>query len=191
MTDGPTRIDELIRRVLPRAALPAHVRPSMLLDDAVTPPARVADKVEALRQLIRSGGRDFDLFDRIASSRDIADHFIPRLGTHPMESLWVVGVNAKNVPRVVHCVARGGVESCNVAVRDIARVPVLNACSGFVLVHNHPSGDPAPSADDVALTERVARAGDLLGIRLLDHVVVAASGYASLLDMGLLTPQSR
>ena len=191
MTDGPTRIDELIRRVLPRAALPAHVRPSMLLDDAVVTPARVADKVEALRQLVRSGGRDSDLFDRIASSRNIADHFIPRLGTHPTESLWVVGVNAKNVPRVVHCVARGGVENCAVAVRDIVRVPVLNACSAFVLVHNHLSGDPAPSADDVALTERVARAGDLLGIRLLDHVVVAASSYASLLDMGLLTPRSR
>lgn len=91
----------------------------------------------------------------------------------------------------MHCVARGGVENCAVAVRDIVRVPVLNACSAFVLVHNHPSGDPAPSADDIALTERVARASDLLGIHLLDHVIVAASSYASLLDMGLLAPRSR
>ena len=163
----------------------------MLLDDAVVPPVRVANKVEALRQLVRSGGRESNPFERIASSRDIADHFIPRLGTHPVESLWVVGVNAKNVPRVVHCVARGGVENCAVAVRDVVRVPVLNACSAFALVHNHPSGDPAPSADDIALTERVARAGELLGICLLDHVVVAATSYASFLDMGLLTPRSR
>ena len=74
---------------------------------------------------------------------------------------------------------------------DIVRVSVLNACAAFVLVHNHPSGDPQPSADDVALTERVARAGDLLGIRLLDHVIVAADGYASFLDNGLLTTRPR
>jgi DNA repair protein RadC len=187
----PTRIDELVRRILPRAALPRHVRPSMLLDDAVAPPPRFAEKVDALRQLVRCGGRDDDTFARIASSKDVADYFMPRLVAHPMESLWVVGVNAKNQPRVVHCVARGGVENCAVAVRDIVRVPVLNACAAFVLVHNHPSGDPQPSADDVALTERVARAGDLLGIRLFDHVIVAADGYASFLDKGLLTARAR
>ncbi|MFO0686917.1 MAG: JAB domain-containing protein [Sandaracinus sp.] len=182
----PTRIDELIRRILPRSTLPSHIRPSMLLDDAVVPPARVADKVEALRQLVRCGGRDDDAFTRIATSKDVADYFIPRLGAHPMESLWVIGVSAKNTPRVVHCVARGGVESCAVAVRDILRVPVLNACPAFIVVHNHPSGDPHPSADDLMLTERVVRAAELLGVRMLDHVIVAANGYASFLDAGLL-----
>lgn len=191
MSEGPTRIDELIRRILPRAALPRHVRPSLLLDDAVVPPARVAEKVEALRQLVRCAGRDDDLFGPISSSRDVAEYFVPRLAAHPMESLWVAGLNAKNAVRVVHCVARGGVESCAVAVRDIVRVPVLNACSAFVLVHNHPSGNPEPSADDISLTERVSRAADLLGVRLLDHVIVAASGYTSFVDAGLLTSRPR
>lgn len=191
MTNGPTRLDELVRRVLPRAALPRYVRPSQLLDDAVVPPARVAEKVEALRELIRCGGREDDVLGRIGSSKDVADHFIPRLGSAPMESLWVAGLSAKNHVRVVHCVARGGVDGCAIAARDVVRVPILNACTSFVIVHNHPSGDPTPSADDIALTERVARGGELLGVRLLDHVIVAACEHFSFLDGGLLPDRRR
>jgi DNA repair protein RadC len=55
-----------------------------------------------------------------------------------------------------------------------------------VLVHNHPSGDPAPSAEDIAFTRRVVQAGELLGVNVLDHVVIADSGYHSLLDADLL-----
>jgi DNA repair protein RadC len=57
--------------------------------------------------------------------------------------------------------------------------------SAAILVHNHPSGAPEPSADDLTLTERLAQAGELLGIALLDHVIVAAEGYFSCLDAGL------
>lgn len=186
MTNGPTRIDELVRKVLPKAALPKHLRPSHLLDEDVVPPARVAEKVEALRQLVRCGGRPDDVFGPVTSSADVAAYFTPRLCAHPFESLWVVGLTAKNGVRVVQCVARGGVESCAVAVRDVLRVPIVNACSGLVVVHNHPSGDPQPSAADVAITERIRAGAELLGIRLLDHVVVAGNGHFSFLDAGML-----
>lgn len=186
MSDGSTRVDDLVRTLLPKAAIPKHLRPSLLLDDDVVPPPRVAEKVEALRQLVRTGGRCDDVFGPVQTSRDIAAYFTPRLAAHPFESLWVVGLTAKNGARVVRCVARGSIESCPVSVRDVLRIPVVNACPALVMVHNHPSGDPQPSADDVAITDRIRKGGELLGVRLLDHVIVASKGHFSFLDAGLL-----
>lgn len=70
------------------------------------------------------------------------------------------------------------------------RALLREAAAGVVFVHNHPSGEPSPSADDVALTERLRRAGELLGVKVLDHVVIGREGYFSFLDAGLL-PEGR
>ena len=91
-----TRIDELIRILLPQLELPEGVRPADVLDDAVTPPQGVAEEVEALRALVRSGGRDDLLTGQFVSSRDVARYFQPRLGAMRVESFWVVALNAKN-----------------------------------------------------------------------------------------------
>jgi DNA repair protein RadC len=182
----PKRIDELIAAVLPAGAVPPHLRPVDLLDDAVVPPSRVAEKVFALRALMRSGGRDEPLTGRIASSRDVAAFFVPRLRDDQVETLWVVGLDAKHRVRLVHCVARGAVDACPIVPREVLRPLVLNACVAAILVHNHPSGDPAPSPEDLSITRRLCRATDLLGLRLFDHIVVATSGYVSLLDAGLV-----
>lgn len=188
MRNGPTRIDELVAAILPKAPLPSHLRPSQLLDEDVVPPAKVAAKVLALRELVRRGARHADLVgSRIASSKDIAAHYLPMLRGDTMESLHVVGLDARNGVRLMQCVCRGGVTSCAVTPRDILRPLVLNACAAGIVVHNHPSGDPSPSAEDTALTERIARGAELLGIRLLDHVVVGSEAHFSFLDTGLLT----
>ena len=187
MRRGPTRVDELVATLLPKVPLPAHLRPSQLLDEDVVPPAKLADKVLALRELVRRGGRPENILDgRIASSRDVAVYFEPRLRGDTIESLHVVGLDAKNHVRLAQCVARGGVSSCAVTPRDVLRPLVLNACVSGIVLHNHPSGDPSPSGDDVALTERLARGAELLGVRVLDHIIIGAEGYFSFLDAGLL-----
>lgn len=187
MRSGPTRIDELIALVLPKAPLPSHLRPSMLLDEAVVPPAKVAAKVLALRELIRRGGRADELADLcITSSTDVAARYRSRLGADTLESMHIVGLDGRHRVRVEMCVARGGISSCAVTPSDVMRPLVLNACAAGVVVHNHPSGDPSPSPEDIALTERLAAAATALGIRLLDHVIVAADGHFSFLDAGLL-----
>ncbi len=187
MRRGVDDIDELVATLLPRVPLPAHLRPSHLLDDAVVPPAKHATKVLALRELVRRGGRaDNLLHERVGSSRDVAEFFLPRLRGDTMESLHVVGLDAKNRVRLMQCVARGGVSSCAVTPRDVLRPLILNAVVGGIVLHNHPSGDPQPSSDDVALTQRLARGAEVLGIRLLDHVIIGAEGYFSFLDAGLL-----
>ena len=104
-----------------------------------------------------------------------------------MESLWVVGMD--NRMRVVlrHQVCRGGSTMVAALPRDLLRPLILAArCSSGIVVHNHPSGDPSPSPEDIAFTENIVKAGDALGLRLLDHIIVASEGSFSFLDAGLL-----
>ena len=182
----PTRIDELIATILPRNKLPSRLRPSHLLDDAVVPPPAVAEKVYALRALVKSGGSEEPLSGRLVSSRDVASYFRPLIGADTMESFWVIGLDAKNRVRVEHQVSRGGLTSCPVSPSDAIRPVVLNACVGAIAIHNHPSGDTSPSPEDIALTQRLAQGFDLLGLRLVDHVIVSTEGYFSFLDAGVL-----
>ena len=188
MRPGPTRIDALVRTILPTAPLPGHLSPRDLLDESVVPAARIAEKVYALRALVKSGGRAEDLLGaRIGSSNDIAAHYLPLLRGDTMESLHVVGLDNKNAVRLMQCVCRGGLSSCAVVPADVLRPVLLNACTGFIAVHNHPSGDPSASQEDLLLTERLSRGAHVLGVRLLDHVIIGAEKHFSFLDAGLLT----
>ncbi len=187
MRRGPTRVDDLVATLLPKATLPAHLSPRLLLDADVVPPARFAAKVHALRELIRSGGRAEDLLERrITSSREVAAHYMAYLGADSVESFHVVGLDARNGVRLMQCVARGGVSRCALYPRDVFRPVVLNACAALIAVHNHPSGDPSPSAEDIALTDDLVRGADLLGVRLLDHIIVSAQRHHSFADSGRL-----
>jgi DNA repair protein RadC len=184
---GPTRIDELVATLLPKAPLPAHLPPRLLLDADVVPPAKVADKVLALRELIRSGGRADDLFERrVATSLDVADHYMALLGADTVESFHVVGLDVRHGVRLMQCTARGGVSRCALYPRDALRPIVINGCAALIAVHNHPSGDPSPSAEDIALTDELARGADLLGVRMLDHIIVTAQSHYSFRDSGTM-----
>ena len=83
-------------------------------------------------------------------------------------------------------VARGGIDSCSVDPRQVFRTAVMLGASTVIVVHNHPSGDPTPSREDVALTERLVAAGKVLGIPVLDHVVVADDRTYSFREQGVL-----
>lgn len=103
------------------------------------------------------------------------------------ELLLVVSLDTKNVPLGLSEVHRGGRSSSIVDRPLVFQAPVLLAASGIILAHNHPSGSAEPSQEDVALTREMVKAGDIMGIPLLDHVVLGHEGrYASFLDMGLL-----
>lgn len=98
----------------------------------------------------------------------------------PHEELWALGVDAKNRLRSARMVAKGGVLGCVVSPRDILREVLREGSPGFILVHNHPSGDPLPSSEDITFTHRVAAAAQVVGAAFLDHVVVAREGFTSL-----------
>lgn len=105
-----------------------------------------------------------------------------------VEQTWLVLLDAKN--RVIREVmlSQGTLTSSLVHPREVFRVAIRAAAVGFALVHNHPSGDPEPSPDDEALTRRLVAVGELVGIKLLEHLVVTDGAYVSLLERGLVLP---
>jgi DNA repair protein RadC len=123
----------------------------------------------------------------LANARAVAEFLAPRLGRRDEEQMWVLSLDGQNQLRGSRCVAQGGVHSLAVSPADILRAALCDAAAGFVLAHNHPSGCPRPSEQDVDTTARVATVADALGVPLLDHVIVTPAGdFASLLELGLL-----
>ena len=122
----------------------------------------------------------------LPDSRAVAAWAVPRLGRLDHEELWALALDGQHRVRAARRVASGGLHGLAVAVRDPLRIALREGASAFVVVHNHPSGDPSPSAEDLVFTEKLATAADVAGTPLVDHVIVAGERHRSLLDDGLL-----
>lgn len=90
----------------------------------------------------------------------------------PHEQVWIVMMNGSNDLQGCVRVGEGGMHGCALRPSDILRPVLLAGASGYVVIHNHPSGDPTPSGADVELTRVLAEASELVGVYLLDHVIV-------------------
>jgi DNA repair protein RadC len=110
----------------------------------------------------------------------------PMLAGLEHEEVWLVSLDGCGGLRGARRIAQGGLHGCALTPQDVLRPAVRDAASTMVLVHNHPSGDPTPSGDDVEMTRAIESAAHVLGIRLLDHVIVARDGARSLRDLGVL-----
>jgi DNA repair protein RadC len=121
----------------------------------------------------------------IRSPRDVADRLMVEMGRLEREELRVLALNAKNVVQRVSHVYAGNVSASLVRVGELFRDAVRLDASGIVLAHNHPSGDPTPSPDDLHLTAEAIAAGRLLDIDVLDHVVIGHDAWVSLRDRGV------
>jgi DNA repair protein RadC len=125
--------------------------------------------------------------------RDAATVIAPLVSCEPVEVLAVVCMSARHEFLSWHVVSRGNRDTAVCSIAD-AFVPlcVTPTAVGLILVHNHPGGDPTPSADDIALTNRLASAAALLGFSLLDHLVIGDEGkYYSFREAGLLASTPR
>jgi DNA repair protein RadC len=121
----------------------------------------------------------------VRSPRDVADRLVLQMGRLEREELRVVLLNTKNVVLRVATVYQGNVASSLVRVGELYRDAVRLNATGVILVHNHPSGDPTPSPDDLHLTAEALAAGRLLDIQLLDHLIVGHDAFVSLRDRGV------
>lgn len=118
----------------------------------------------------------------LRSQEDVARWARPRLLPLAHEELWLLALDARCGFRAARKLARGGRSGLSVAACDVLRAALLEGAAAFVLVHNHPSGDPTPSCEDRVMSARIAAAADACGLSLVDHVVVASSGHASALE---------
>ncbi len=150
-------------------------------------PAKAARVAAALELGRRAGlGLMSSAAPVIGSFESVAAWARPRLAWLDHEEVWLLALDGRNGLKSAQRIAQGGLHGCALTPRDVLRPAVRDAASAFVLVHNHPSGDPSPSPEDVEMTRAVADAGDVVGIPLLDHVVIARGGAESLLDLGAL-----
>lgn len=100
------------------------------------------------------------------------------------EALWVLCVDTKNRVTCISQVSLGTLNAAPVSPREILKLALMASASGIILVHNHPSGDPEPSADDRKVTTHMKTAAQFMDIRLLDHLIVGDGRYYSFAETG-------
>lgn len=111
----------------------------------------------------------------------------PSLAKRRQERFYVIALDARNRPVRRHLVAVGSLSSCIVHPREVFAPLIRDRAAAAILLHSHPSGCVDPSIEDKDLTDRLARAGQLLGIPVLDHLIVGKDGYHSFRDAGTLS----
>jgi DNA repair protein RadC len=123
---------------------------------------------------------------QLRSPRDAAMYLMPTFGARAVEQFGLVLLDTKHRVMRTTVVASGTLNSTIVLPRDVFREAMLGGAAAVVVFHNHPSGDPSPSPDDVELTRRLRAAGVLMGIDVVDHIVLGDARYCSLKEMGQL-----
>jgi DNA repair protein RadC len=118
--------------------------------------------------------------------RDVWRAFAPTLEDLPVEEFHVAILDAQHRLERDVCVTRGILNSSLVHPREVFREAIAERAAAIILVHNHPSGDPSPSADDRAVTEQMMAAGRVLDIPVHDHVIIGRGRYVSFAEMGML-----
>jgi DNA repair protein RadC len=171
-----------------RGGLHALVRstPGDLAQIAGVGPAKAAQLLAALELGRRTLAHAPRARVQLRAPRDAAAFLLPAFGSRPTEHFGVVLLDAKHRVLRTSIVAVGTLNTTVVQPRDVFREAMLGAAVAVVVFHNHPSGDPTPSPDDVELTRRLAAAGTLMGIDVVDHIVLGDVRYCSLKEMGKL-----
>lgn len=127
-----------------------------------------------------------DVRPAIGGPRDVANLLMPDLRYLKKETLKSLLLDTKNRVLAIKTVSIGDLSSSIVHPREVFKDAVVASAASLIVAHNHPSGDPTPSADDVAVTKRLMEAGEILGIDLLDHIVIGDGKFISLKERGLI-----
>jgi DNA repair protein RadC len=122
----------------------------------------------------------------VTSPRVVAELLLPQYGNRTVEQFGVVLLDTKRRVLRITVVSVGTLDSSIVHPREIFREATAAGAAALVLFHNHPSGDPEPSTEDVQLTRRLMAAGVLMGIDVIDHVILADVRYCSLREKGVI-----
>jgi DNA repair protein RadC len=134
----------------------------------------------------RLGNHKWQAGEPLHSSEDVFRHFRDSLEKEKRELFYVVLLNNKNRKIREVKVSEGSLTASLVHPREVYNPVIRESAAAVIFVHNHPSGDPAPSQEDIEITRRLKEVGEVMGVRVLDHVVVGHDRYFSFSDRGLL-----
>ena len=123
---------------------------------------------------------------QLRTPRDAAAYLLPQFGSRPVEQFGLVLLDTKHRVLRATVLAVGSLNATGVQPREVFREAALGAAAFIVMFHNHPSGDPSPSPDDVELTRRLVAAGVVMGIEVVDHIILGDVRYWSFKEMGQL-----
>jgi DNA repair protein RadC len=148
-------------------------------------PAKASQVLAALelgRRLLLASD---DTHPQITSPEDAATVFRPLLAHEPQEQLWVMILDTKHHVQRQAQVYVGNVNTAMIRIAEVFREAIKDNAAAVIVAHNHPSGDPTPSSDDIQVTREIVRAGELLDIKVLDHLIIGGNRHVSLKEQGL------
>ena len=145
--------------------------------------ATLAAAFELSRRIQSQGETAKKSFKR---SSDVANHYLPLVRDLRKEVFKILLLNRANRLIKEVTISEGTLDASIVHPRDVFREALLEPAAGIILIHNHPSGNPSPSEEDLRITKQLVEAGRLLGIKVYDHIILAGESYRSLADEGLI-----
>ena len=146
-----------------------------------------ADKLyvikEVIRRIMEESPNDNPV---IHGPEDVSNFFMPKLLHETKEHFMIALLNTKNRIIAAPTISIGSLSASVVHPREIFKEAIKYPCAGIILVHNHPSGDPKPSREDIAVTERLVKAGKIMDIPVLDHLIIGQHTYVSMKEKNLI-----
>ncbi len=123
---------------------------------------------------------------KITSPQDVADIFIPLLRDETVEKFCVVCLNSANKIIRYEVISVGNLNSSVVHPREIFKAAIENNSASIILIHNHPSGNPEPSSEDISITKKVVESGKIMDIPVFDHIIIAGNGFTSFVEKRII-----
>ena len=148
--------------------------------------AKAAEIKAAMEIAKRYAALDAKAGAQFSDSRAVYRYFRARLCDEKTEQFWLIMLDSKNRIMREEMISQGSLTSSLVHPREAFKPAIRESAAAVIFVHNHPSGDPSPSRDDRDLTGRLAKTGELIGIRVLDHVITGEKTFYSFADKGML-----
>jgi len=149
-------------------------------------PAKAAELLAVFQIARRFATQALRPGDRFTSSAEVFRHYHERLRDRRKEVFLALLLDSKNrVLREVQ-VSEGSLTASIVHPREVFAPVVRESAAAVLFIHNHPSGDPTPSREDLEITTRLREAGELMGVRVLDHIIIGSGDYVSFVDRGLM-----
>jgi DNA repair protein RadC len=203
-SDAGSEILDMLSRVVGGGNKSAHAASTRLLSHFGSPQSLALASIEEIRQAGRLSvrqaaslyfalqlGREicslpFRPGERFSNSRDLFCRYRARFFSVNKEHFFSFHLNSKNQLIREVLVSIGSLSTSVVHPREVFAPAVRDSTAAIIFMHNHPSGDPAPSREDRECTQRLVHAGQILGIRVLDHIVLGYDDYYSFADAGLL-----
>ena len=135
-------------------------------------------------KVVRERREEYSQLTQFRSSRDIYVTFRERFEKADREEFLVLLLDGKNKLLGFNLVSIGTLTGSLTHPREVFKAAILGNAASIILLHNHPSGDPIPSAEDMEITKRLREAGEIIGIKVLDHVIIGDSRYISFVEDG-------